>query len=430
MTKGSNLRKKIRRRQNRKKKRRRLLLVFLLLLILSGGAYSIYDRLVFAPKTEKPVEVKFRDVVKGEGYLLLDEATVFTKASGTAVYNAREGEKVPKDFRVADINVMNDNSKVKDQLIRIQAAIDFKNDRTSDKSKDTVKEEDENVIRNIQRFIRDEEYEKLISSINTLDLSTKHTVNVSELNELLKLSIPALEEQKDILTERIASTSSDYVAPLSGIVSYSFDDLDRDLSLEKEDETFTPAYLKSVHTTPLTRGKNHVVEGRAFFRTITDTYYKVALPIEDERLVTDQLNRKVTVRIGKVVTNAVVEDVVRDETGATVILRLQDKLQEVYMPRRQKTTIIKSQSPALKIPKTAIVKGKDGSDGVYVDAVRRFVTFVPIDILSVRGKDAYISMGDEKSMITDKKGKSVATLRLEDAVVIEPKKVDKEKIVY
>lgn len=138
----------------------------------------------------------FRDVVRGDGYLLFDEETIFTKASGTAVYNVREGKKVPKGFRVADINVMNDNSKVKDQLIRIQAAIDFKNDRTSEKSKDRINEEDENVIRNIQRFIRDEDYEKLISSINTLDLSTKHTVNVSELNELLKLSIPELEEKK------------------------------------------------------------------------------------------------------------------------------------------------------------------------------------------------------------------------------------------
>lgn len=187
---------KIRRRQNRKKKRRRLLLVLLLLLILSGGGYSIYYRLVCAPKTEQPQEVCFRDVVRGDGYLLFDEETIFTKASGTAVYNVREGKKVPKGFRVADINVMNDNSKVKDQLIRIQAAIDFKNDRTSEKSKDRINEEDENVIRNIQRFIRDEDYEKLISSINTLDLSTKHTVNVSELNELLKLSIPELEEKK------------------------------------------------------------------------------------------------------------------------------------------------------------------------------------------------------------------------------------------
>ena len=103
MTQGSNVRKIIRHRQNRKKKRRRLLLLILLLLILSGGVYSIYDRLVFASKTAKPAEVQFRDVVKGDGYLLLDEDTVFTKAGGTAVYNVREGKKVPKGFRVADI---------------------------------------------------------------------------------------------------------------------------------------------------------------------------------------------------------------------------------------------------------------------------------------------------------------------------------------
>lgn len=430
MTQGSNVRKIIRHRQNRKKKRRRLLLLILLLLILSGGVYSIYDRLVFAPKTAKPAEVQFRDVVKGDGYLLLDEDTVFTKAGGTAVYNVREGKKVPKGFRVADINVMNDNSKVKDQLIRIQAAIDFKNDRTSEKSEDSVDEEYENVIRNIQRFIRDEDYEKLVSSINTLDLSTKHTVNVSELNELLKLSIPALEEQKDVLTERIASTSADYTAPSSGIISYTFDDLKKELSLEKDDETFTRSYLKSVDVAPLKRGKNHVEEDRAFFRSICDTRYKIALPIDDERLVKDQLNQIVTVRIGKVYTQAQVEKVLRDEKGAVVILNLQDKLQEVYTPRRQKITIIKSQSKALKIPTSAIVKGKNGEDGVYVDEIRRFVSFVPVRVLSVRDKVAYISMGGKDGTIKNKKGKYVTTVQPNDDVIVEPKKVEKNKIVY
>ena len=430
MTQGSNVRKIIRHRQNRKKKRRRLLLLILLLLILSGGVYSIYDRLVFAPKTAKAAEVQFRDVVKGDGYLLLDEDTVFTKAGGTAVYNVREGKKVPKGFRVADINVMNDNSKVKDQLIRIQAAIDFKNDRTSEKSEDSVDEEYENVIRNIQRFIRDEDYEKLVSSINTLDLSTKHTVNVSELNELLKLSIPALEEQKDVLTERIASTSADYTAPSSGIISYTFDDLKKELSLEKDDETFTRSYLKSVDVAPLKRGKNHVEEDRAFFRSICDTRYKIALPIDDERLVKDQLNQTVTVRIGKVYTQAQVEKVLRDEKGAVVILNLQDKLQEVYTPRRQKITIIKSQSKALKIPTSAIVKGKNGEDGVYVDEIRRFVSFVPVRVLSVRDKVAYISMGGKDGTIKNKKGKYVTTVQPNDDVIVEPKKVEKNKIVY
>ncbi|WP_135122067.1 HlyD family efflux transporter periplasmic adaptor subunit [Aedoeadaptatus pacaensis] len=430
MTQGSNVRNKIRRRQNRKRKRRRLLLLIPLLLILLGGVYSIYDRLVFAPKTAKPTEIQFRDVAKGDGYLLFDEDTVFTKAGGTAVYNVREGKKVPKGFRVADINVMNDNSKVKDQLIRIQAAIDFKNDRTSEKSKDTVDEEYENVIRNIQRFIRDEDYEKLVSSINTLDLSTKHTVNVSELNELLKLSIPALEEQKDVLTERIASTSADYTAPASGIISYTFDDLKKDLSLEKDDETFTRSYLKAVDVAPLTRGKNHVKEGQAFFRSICDTRYKIALPIDDERLVKDQIKQTVTVRIGKVYTQAQVEKVLRDEKGAVVILNLQDKLQEVYTPRRQKITIIKSQSRALRIPTTAIVKGKHGEDGVYVDEIRRFVSFVPVQVLSVRGKDAYISMGGEDATIKNKKGKYVTTVQPNDDVIVEPKKVEKNKIVY
>lgn len=220
------------------------------------------------------------------------------------------------------------------------------------------------------------------------------------------------------------------MAPSSGIVSYTFDDFKKELSLENEVDTFTGDYLSGVKIDPLTRGKNQVKEGQAFFRTISDTAYKIALPVDDARLVKDEMGQKVMVRIGKVMTEARVESVVGDDNSPVVILSLQDKLQEVYRTRRQKTTIIKSESPAMKVPTTAIVSGKHGEKGVYVDAVRRFVTFVPVEVLSIRDKEAYISMGDDKGMIKNKKGEDVTTLRPTDEVIAEPKKVRQDKIVY
>ena len=39
-------------------------------------------------------------------------------------------------------------------------------------------------------------------------------------------------------------------------------------------------------------------------------------------------------------------------------------------------------------------------------------------------------MGDDKGMIKNKKGADVTTLRPTDEIIVEPKKVRKDKIVY
>ena len=430
MKRPPNYKMKLRQKRRAKMRRRRLLFYLLVLSLLAAVSFVLYNKFVLAPKTAVPQVVEYRDVVKGEGYLLLDEEIVFTKANGIAIYNVQEGKKVPKNVAVADINVMNDNSKVKDQLIRIQAAIDFKNDSSNDEAEEEMQREDETVIRNIQRFIRDKDNEKLVSSINTLDLSTKHTVNVSELNELLKLSISDLEEEKEKLTEKIASTSSDYKSPISGIVSYTFDDIKKDLSIHLPDETFTAEYLKNVNVGTITRGKSKVSEKKAFFRCIGDTFYKIALPIDDPRLMNAYIGKTVPIRIGKVMTEAYVKGINEDESGTVAILELRDHLQQVYVPRKQKAVIIKNTLPAIKVPKEAIVKNKIGQEGVYVNAVRHFVKFVPVDVLAVRGDYAILNLGDSKQTIAASGGDRVKTLRRYDEVIIEPNKVDREKIVY
>lgn len=430
MKRPGNYKTKLRRKRRSKMRRRRLLFFLLALMIVAAISFLIYTKFVVAPKTAMPQVVEYRDVVKGKGYLIFDEKVVFTKANGIAIYNVQEGKKVAKNVAVADINVMNDNSKVKDQLIRIQAAIDFKNDSSNEEEKEDKQREDETVIRNIQRFIRDEDYEKLVSSINTLDLSTKHTVNVSELNELLKLSISDLEEEKEKLTEKIASTSNDYKSPISGIVSYTFDDFKKDLSLELPDETFTADYLKKVNVTEIMRGKSKVKEKRAFFRCIGDTFYKIALPIDDVRLLSPYVGKFVPVRIGKVMTQAYVKEINEDDSGTVAILELKDHLQQVYVPRNQKVVVIKDTLPAVKVPKEAVVKGKKGQMGVYVNAVRHFVKFIPVDVLAVRGNYAILSLGDSKQTVAVSGGKRGKTIRPNDEIITEPKKVNRDKIVY
>ena len=114
MKRPGNYKTKLRRKRRSKMRRRRLLFFLLALMIVAAISFLIYTKFVVAPKTAMPQVVEYRDVVKGKGYLIFDEKVVFTKANGIAIYNVQEGKKVAKNVAVADINVMNDNSKVKD----------------------------------------------------------------------------------------------------------------------------------------------------------------------------------------------------------------------------------------------------------------------------------------------------------------------------
>src|SRR5699024_4551471 len=234
----------MKRRRNRRKRFRRRISLFVILLILVVGLFMFFYQVSYAKhKTVDPQLTIYRQVIQSKGYCLLNEKTYKSKGTGTIVFQAQEGEKVPKDFEIASINLMNDNTQIKDEIIKVQAAIDYLNEDEDPSSKGQgLDDKDLNLIRSIQTFSRDREYEKLITSINNLDLNTQHTVNISELNELLKLDLEDLEAKKEKLSLQLSTTNYSYTADFPGIVSFKINDLKGKFSADDGFDRFTYDY--------------------------------------------------------------------------------------------------------------------------------------------------------------------------------------------
>ncbi|EGS30518.1 conserved domain protein [Peptoniphilus sp. oral taxon 375 str. F0436] len=139
----------------------------------------------------------YKNVIRGQGYTILNQSQFYAKNDGIVVYGAQEGERVPVDYEIATVNFQDDFSSQKDDLIRIQAAIDYKsNKRSSEKDNYQETPEIRKTIEKIQSSIKDNDFQAMISDINNLDLITPHNVNISELSELLNEPLELLEEKR------------------------------------------------------------------------------------------------------------------------------------------------------------------------------------------------------------------------------------------
>ncbi|MDO5037980.1 MAG: HlyD family efflux transporter periplasmic adaptor subunit [Tissierellia bacterium] len=411
------------------RKRRRLLFLGLILLMipLAFLAFSGFRRARARKlKTSQPKRVTYRSTLEGQAYLLLREKVYLAKGDGVVVYHAQEGDKVAKDYLVANMNLMNDNSKVKDQLVLIQAALDYKQNKGGAKSSDQgPSEEDINIMRNIQKFIRDEDYEKLIASINSLDLNTKQTVNISDLNDLLKLSTESLNEEKDRLSKKLSTTSADYEAEFSGVVSFIVDDPKGLLDQDKDPEDFSPGYVASFEEKNLEAGKNHLSKKEPIYRLIDNLDWSMAILIRDQ----DQIRGlapgdKIQLNLGQedLVTGEV-QKINKDHGQAVLVVEIQDNFYNYYQDRVQEVKLVKKEVPAYEIPAKALIKNDKGQLGVYREGVRGFVQFVPVDLIKRNKDKAYVLRPEGED---PKRGQG---LDLYDYVIGDPKGIKKEQIV-
>ncbi len=422
----------MKRRRNRRNRFRRRVSFAVILLIICAVALTFFYKASYAKhKTVDPQVTIYRQVIQSKGYCLLNEKTYKSKGTGTIVFQAQEGEKVPKDFEIANINLMNDNTQIKDEIIKIQAAIDYLNEDEEPATKgQALDDKDLNLIRSIQTFARDREYEKLITSINNLDLNTQHTVNISELNELLKLDLEDLEAKKEKLSLQLSTTNYSYTADFPGIVSYKINDLKGRFSTAKGFDHFTYDYLNRQEIKNYESQDIHVKKNEPIFRLIENLNWYMAIGISDERLIHD-------IKEGDVLslsidTESPIKAVVRqmniqEDGKSCLIMEFQDELAKYYDERVHDIKIIQKEEEALTIPSTAIVEN-DGVRGVYVQEVHGLVRFVPVEVIDETREEAYVSLGNESDeiIINDK---PVRTLSVMDKVITSPTEVSDQQII-
>lgn len=401
-----------------------LIIIFLLIIILNRGPRaSDYE-------SSYPKKIEYLNKVDTQAYLILNEIVYRASDDGVVDYELQEGQRVAKDTKVASLNLTKDNDGFKEDLLRVQSAIEYK--RQSDQIKDEtyeINDQDVNLISTIQRSLNTQAMAQTLDAIEALELNTKKNIDISEISDLINLSNQELEDRKEDLSRQISISNEVYRATEAGLISFKADGLED--SFQEEKIPFMDVdYLEANSDQVFREDINIVEKGQPIYKLVDNFNYHMAVPVLDESMASQlQIGEKLEVLVdNKVTISGEIVHLNEDEKGTVAILFCQDKLIEIGLNRIHQVSLIKDKVKTYLVNSEALVE-ESGQTGVYVKGLNGLVGFVPVKVFLQRQADTLVLTGDSKGQIEDASGRKVKTLTIYDEVISNPVDLEKGQVI-
>ena len=272
--------------------------------------------------------------------------------------------------------------------------------------------------------------QSLFASIDNLELNTRKNINISDIGELINLSLQELEHKKDSLSREISINNIPYKAEISGVVSYKIDYLEEVLNFENMGE-LNYEQLKSLEIEELAKPNNLVSQGDPVYKLIDNYEYYMALLVEDSTKINDyKIGDSIEVIAdGSISLKGVVYDQKTTDNSAVLIVKFNDKLQDLNYNRIHDVNIIKSKNYVYVVPSQAIAI-LENREGVYIKELNGIVRFRPIKILYQNELETFVDIGDNKGYIeVEDNVDLVKTITLFDEVILNPQNIEDGQIL-
>lgn len=403
--------------------RRRLIALLLFIIIMIFFTKLIRGNRINNYKTIFPTLTTFEKDIDTKIYNLFEEKTYFSIGDGIAVFHASEGQKVPAGYEVANLNLMEDVSSLKDELNKVKAALKIK------KGIEPVeKENNHSFTKNLQEQIKNKNYSGVYFDINSSDKASIDNINEAELKDYLSLSEDALVLKEKDLEERISKYNYSYVTEFSGIVSYKIDGNEDYFKIDNLDK-FTYKYLDKNYNFKSLEMETKVKNGDPLFKIINNLNWKVACTINNVSQITNyNIGDSVKIQIPYIENlYGNVEKINKDKDHAVIIVSLDRYFENMYSNRIHDGKIIVNKTKGFEIPKSTLID-RNNLTGVYVQEIKGLVKFVPVEIVNENSDNVFINKGNKQSVINIG-DKSYKTVTVNDAIVLSPKTVDESRIL-
>lgn len=415
--------------KNNNIKRKRIFFSILIIFAVFIIGRAISRRSYLNHSTVFPVQTVYKVNTRATSYLVYNENVVDASMNGIAVYNASEGQKVKAGYEIASINLMDDVSDLKDELIKINAAIND-GDKTKNKTENSfeISSEDIATINRIQNYLKSNSFQEAILEINSLDLSSNHNIVITDYKKYQSYSKEELEAMRDELIKQISKSNIEYKASDSGIVSYLVDGLEDKYKYSQDNNIYTYEYLDKNKNMRYKETRNQVDKNEHLFKLINNFEYKILLKTNNINPI-ESLKEGSEVKIiyNDVTVDATLLTINKSKNGVVYVLKSDNYLERIYDKRIKDVILSVNTEKSYKIPNSSVVK-RGSIYGVYVEEIHGLVRFVPIDILSRVGDDVYISRGNRDYKIKIDK-EFERTVNANDAVVIYPDTVEDSQIL-
>lgn len=395
------------RKENRRKKRnfRIIVISFIFLYLIFRSVPSL---LANNAKTALPEVGILTEKLPAQGFVIKTETVVRATSNGEIDLLPHEGVRVSAGTEIANINILNDHSSLKQELEQIERSIIALKKSEIDteiiiKGKGKIEDLQDSTVDDLQYMISLGKFDEVYLLKEKLSLYDNKVKDVSLTDTLLGQSLEKLNSRKEVIEEEVNSNHIKYYASHAGIILYSIDGYE-ETYVPKDFENYT--YDKLNMGSSVTKGKiketkTTIDVGEPIYKIIDNFEWYIAIKIEDGKKIKEFENNQTLLFEMKGDKQELKGKIVSINVSGgkgVIVVKLNTMLHNYYDIRFPELDIIKYKIEGLKIPIKAIID-KDSLKGVYIKNASGIVRFRPINILGQDEKYAYVDRGDNSSYI-------------------------------
>lgn len=419
----------------KKSKNKKIFRSILALILVFSTIYSVRFIIRSRYKTILPEPDILYRKVEAEAVAIKNETLYIAEGTGEIDQRIKEGEMVPVGVEIANINLLKDNSGLKQELLEIEQKIEA----LSKSNKDVAKIEEEkseiettkaDLIDTIQRNINEGNYTEVFKAKEDMLFYDSKLQDSSIDNTLIGVSIENLQARREELLNQIGSNNQVYYTQNAGIVTYNIDGFEN-IYKAKDFENYTYDKLNFADNNIESNKEQNVNIGKPIFKIIDNFEWFLAIKVENKNQIEQyEVGQAMTIELedGNELVGRI-KNINITGSNAVVILSLNTYLHENYNIRFVNLEIINFRKETYKIPTSVIVE-KEGRKGVYIKEINGIVKFRPILILDVIDEYAYIEKGNNNGYVKfEGDEKEVRTITLYDEIFLDPSAVKEGQIL-
>jgi len=367
--------------QKKKKKKFKKLIPLIILVLIGVWMFKVLNTENVKTYTARVDTIQTTS--SGFGIVIRNEQVINAPTSGKITYFYPEGVRVRKNEKICEILKTSLNIEgLKERLSNITQQIKELEQKNGFSRTDDLLQQQTAVIERMRREIAEGNLMNLSSMFRELEKMRNGVINSSNASELTQLY-----NEKQIIENQLQNSHVIVKAPVSGVISYKYDGLEKVLNpfnLEK----LEISALEKLNSGIINLKTSETKDNAPIFRIADNLKWYLAVVIPEKDFVNkDRLknkNFKVDVIVGEKKYSMLGEVVFskKDEREHKILLvfEMNETFDEWVETRKLKVEVKKNKISGVCVPVTAIVN-KAGKTGVYVMNSANGRTFKEIQVI-------------------------------------------------
>ena len=333
--------------------------------------WNVWKGAVFASVEIGTIDVgQVISVADKKAVIIRKEQNIVAPQEGYVDYIVPEGQRVRKGTNVAvmrsgyNLDDLQDSLRLIDYKLKEKQNVDVSKDLTMEINKRNL--ELQTLYADLQKriFSGEEEYlESLKQEIISLNEQKKF---LEDSVQGKNVTVEELKAQKQKLLSQINGNEYYIKAPMTGIVVAYSDGYEDKLTFENRNN-LTVSDIGRIKDYDEVDLKKKILAKKSVGRVVYNFKYYFACQVDKEDIDHIISEQPVTIYVENQEITAYLEDFHQGDDGKFLgLFRVEDELFHFYEKRCFNIKVEYQNRKGLKIPKSAVFKGKDGNDGIFV----------------------------------------------------------------